>query len=264
MPWTLILRGRFAYLRPTSRHRDDEEIGLFRRAVEIDPGSVEAISRLAGALAGRQLDGFDSSLANVKEAEALSLRAVAAAPGDPVAHFARAQVLRAQGRLDEAISEYQIVLASDRNYVNALANLGRCKMYIGQMEDGVAAQLEAIRLSPRDPDIGSKYFRIGEARLLQSRFEEAIRWLETARVALPELAISHSYLAAAYALHGDMKQAAAELTEAQRLNANYLSIARLKLLSSRDTQFQGARPEIRALFETTYLAGLRKAGMPEE
>jgi TolB-like protein/DNA-binding winged helix-turn-helix (wHTH) protein len=92
----LILRGRSMYLRPTSHHRDDEEIGLFRRAVELDPGSVEAQSRLAGALAGRQLDGFDSSLADIKKAEALSLRGLTTAPRNPVAHFARAGPARAR------------------------------------------------------------------------------------------------------------------------------------------------------------------------
>ena len=75
----LILRGRSMYLRPTSRHRDDEAIGLFQRAVELDPSSVEAQIRLASALAGRQLDGFNSSVANIEQAKALSLRALAAA-----------------------------------------------------------------------------------------------------------------------------------------------------------------------------------------
>ena len=258
----LILRARSMYLRPTSRHRDDEIIGLFQRAVELDPGSVEAQFRLAGALANRQLDGFNSSVADIEQAEALSLRALAA--GNPVAHSARAQVLRAQGRLDEAISEYEIALASDRNNVNALANMGRCKMLIGQIEDGISAQLQAIRLSPRDPNIGLWYFRIGQARLLQSRFQDAILWLEKARIALPNLAVHHAYLAAAYALHGDAEQAATQLTEAQRLDAaDYSSIAKLKLSLSRD-QSRGARPEIRSLFETTYFAGLRKAGMSEE
>jgi adenylate cyclase len=260
----LILRGLSIYLKPVSHHRDDEAIGLLRRAVELDPSSVEAQIYLAAALASRQLDGYDSPVADIKQAEALSLRALAAAPRDPVAHFARAQVLRSQGRLDEAIFEYQIALASDRNYVNALANMGRCMMYIGPIEDGISAQLQAIRLSPRDPNIGLWYFRIGQGRLIQSRFEDAIRWLEKARNALPELPIHHSYLAAAYALHGDAEQAAAELTEAQRRSANYSSIARLKPTLSRDAQFQGARPEIRAMFEATYFAGLRKAGMPEE
>ena len=257
----LILRARSMYLRPTSRHRDDGIIGLFQRAVELDPGSVEAQFRLAGALANRQLDGFNSSVADIEQAEALSLRALAA--GNPVAHSARAQVLRAQGRLDEAISEYEIALASDRNNVNALANMGRCRMFIGQIEDGISAQQQAIRLSPRDPNIRLWYFRIGQARLWQSRFEEAILWLEKARDALPELAVSHADLAAAYALHGDAEQAAAQLTEAQRLGHDYSSIAQLKPTLFRG-QIRGARREILALFETTYLAGLRKAGMPEE
>ena len=259
----LVLRGRSMYRRPTSRHRDDEIIGLFQRAVELDPGSVEAQFQLAAALAGRQLDGLNSSVADIEQAEALSLRALAEAPRDPVAHSARAQVLRAQGRLDEAISEYQIALASDRNNVYALANIGRCRIFIGPIEDGISAQQQAIRLSPRDPNVGLWYFRIGQGRLLQSRLEEAILWLKKARVALPELAVYHAYLAAAYALHGEAEQAVAQLTEAQRLDANYSSIAKLKLSLSRD-QSRGARPEIRALFETTYLAGLRKAGMPEE
>jgi tetratricopeptide (TPR) repeat protein len=189
---------------------------------------------------------------------------LAAAPRNPIAHFARAQVLRAQGRFDEAISEYQIALESDRNYVNALASMGRCKMFIGPIEDGISAQLQAIRLSPRYPNIGLWYFRIGQGRLLQSRFEEAIRWLEKARDALPGLATTHAFLAAAYALHGDAEQGAAELTEARRLNTNYSSIARLEPTLSRDGQIRGARPEIRALFETIYLAGLRKALIPEE
>jgi adenylate cyclase len=259
----LVLRGRSMFLRPTSRRRDDEAIGLFQRAVALDPGSVKAQIFLAGALANRKLDGFDSSVANIEQAEALSLQALEAAPRSPAAHFARAQVLRAQGRLDDAISEYEIVLASDRNAVNALANMGRCRMFIGPIEDGISTQLQAIRLSPRDPNIGLWYGRIGEAHLLQSRFEEAILWLEKARGALPWLAAYHADLAAAYALHGDAEQAAAQLTEAQRLSAKYSSIAQLKLSLYRN-QMRGARPEIRALFETTYFAGLRKAGMPEQ
>ncbi len=260
----LVLRGRSMWQRSVSRHRDDEAIGLFQRALKLDPSLVEAQIRLAAALATRQLDGYGSSVADIEQAEALSLRALAAsATTDWLAHFARAQVLRAQGRLDRAISEYEIVLASDRNNVNALANMGRCKMFIGSIEDGVSAQLQAIRLSPRDPNIGLWYFRIGQARLLQSRFEDAIRWLEKARDALPEVPAHHAYLAAAYALHGDAEQAAAQLAEAQRLNAKYSSIAELKLSFSSD-QSRGARPEIRSLFETIYFAGLRKAGMPEE
>ena len=76
----------------------------------------------------------------------------------------------------------------------------------------------------------------------------------------------HIRLAAAYALKGETERAAAELSEARRLNSDrYSSIARL----AASGYFAGAHnywgvPKIRVLFETTYFAGLRKAGLPEE
>ena len=51
-----------------------------------------------------------------------------------------------------------------------------------------------------------------------------------------------------------------ELAEARRLSSDnrYSSISRLKVGLSLGV------PKVRALFETTLFAGLRKAGMPEE
>jgi hypothetical protein len=68
----------------------------------------------------------------------------------------------------------------------------------------------------------------------------------------------HAFLASAYALIGETERAAAELAQARRLidDDSYSSIAHLK------AGYFGV-PKIRALFEATYFAGLRKAGMPE-
>jgi hypothetical protein len=52
--------------------------------------------------------------------------------------------------------------------------IGKCKILTGPIKDGIAAQQQAIRLSPRDPMIGIWYFRIGQAHLLRSHIEEAI------------------------------------------------------------------------------------------
>jgi tetratricopeptide (TPR) repeat protein len=262
----LVLRGRAVLLRHGSRDSYDAAIGLFQRALVLDPKSVEAQSLLADVLVNRQLDfGSGSPAEDIEHAEALSLRAVAAAPRNPLAHFARGQALRVQGRLDEAISEYETVLAYDRNWVVAFAAIGRCKILIGLMEEGIAAQQRAIRLSPRDPHIAIWYFRIGQAHLFQSRVEEAIPWFEKARRVDPEIPFFRAYLASAYALHGDTEQAGAELAEARRLDGegNYSSIAR-EMLRQSLSQNRGARPEIRALIEATYFAGLRLAGVPEE
>ena len=63
------------------------------------------------------------------------------------------------------------------------------------------------------------------------------------------------------ALRGETERAAAELAEARKLNGDlFSSIARLK---AHPGAWLGV-PKIRALYDATYFAGLRKAGMPEK
>ena len=103
--------------------------------------------------------------------------------------------------------------------------------------------------------------------MLQSRPGEAIIWYERARNANPAHATSRTFLAAAYALKGATERAAMELAEARRLSRNgrFSSIARLKAggISWGSSGYWGV-PKVRDLFEATYFAGLRKAGMAEE
>jgi TolB-like protein/cytochrome c-type biogenesis protein CcmH/NrfG len=256
-----ILRGRAAESKPRSRENYAEAIGFYERALALDPRSVEAQSLLAAALTGRLLDQFsESAAADIARAEGLAGQALAVSPRNPLAHYAKGQVLRAQQRFEEAIPEYATVLALNRNWVHAIAALGYCKFVTGSIEEAIPAQERAIRLSPRDPQIWIYYFWIGQALLLQSRVDEAIVWFEKARSANPEEPLPHAYLASTYALKGEAGRAAAELTQARRLSGDdrYSNIARLKAVGPFGV------PKTRALFEATYFAGLRKAGMPEE
>jgi tetratricopeptide (TPR) repeat protein len=169
-------------------------------------------------------------------------------------------VLRAQRRCEEAIPEYETALAQNRNWVGALADIGWCKLSTGPIDEVIGLVEQAIRLSPRDPDIGYRYSQIGRVRLLQSSTDEAILWLEKARDANPGHPAFHAWLASAYALKGDTERAAGELAHARRLKGegSFSSIAQLRATGSWRV------PTIQALFDTTYFAGLRKAGMPEE
>jgi tetratricopeptide (TPR) repeat protein len=183
-----------------------------------------------------------------------------AAPRLPAPHQAKATVLRAQRRCEEAIPESETVIALDRNWWYAYVDLAQCKFLTGGIEESIPLWEYAIRLSPHDPQNGSRYSWIGRAHLLQSRFDEAISWFEKARNFDPRYRPARSYLASAYALKGETERAAAELAEARKLtpDGRYSSIARLK------ADVYWGVPKVRALFEATYFAGLRKAGMLEE
>jgi TolB-like protein/class 3 adenylate cyclase/Flp pilus assembly protein TadD len=254
-----ILRGRAEMLKPNTRKAFADAIGFFERALALDPRSVEAQIRLAEALARRALDGLSQSrAADLARAEGLVGQALAASPGSPGAHFTKGQILRAEGHFAEAIPEYETVLKFDPNDAWALFALAHCKLNAGSIEEVIPLVARAIRLSPRDPNIGLMYFRIGEIHLLQSRVGEAITWLEQARGANPEYPFIHAFLAATYGLDGDKERAASELAEARKLQGegSYSSIARLNK--------QSFGLSNHALLEGTFFAGLRKAGMPEE
>jgi adenylate cyclase len=255
-----VLRGRAAMMKPPSRENYDEVISLLERALALEPRSVEAQSFLASALTARVLGIMtDSAAADLKRAEDLARQALAASPRSPLAHMATGQVLRAQRRFAEAIPEYETVLESNRNSVGALHALAQCKLYAGSIEKTVPLVERAIRLSPRDPQLGVWYLQIGLVHLLQSRTDEAILWLEKARNATPAHPPIRAALASAYGLNGETDRAATELAEARRLRGegSFLSIARMR------AGYWGV-PKIRALYEATLFAGLRKAGMPEE
>jgi TolB-like protein len=256
-----ILRGR-AVDKPNSRDTYAEIIGLYERALALDPRSVEAQSRLANSLMSRVLDQVtDSAAADIKRAEGLIGQALAVSPRFSIAHYAKAQLLRQQGRCVEAIPEYETVIALDRNFSSAYGNLGWCKFLTGSIEEVIPVLEQAIRLNPRAPN-GIWYWRIGLVHLLHSRTDEAILYLERARSAAPEVPFLRSWLASAYALKGETERGAAELAEARKLvsDDSYSSIARQKAFQV----FRAAVPKVRDLYETTYFAGLRKAGMPEE
>ncbi len=256
-----IFRGRALYFgKSPSRESYAEAVSLFEHALALDPKSVEAQTRLADALVDRVLDGESTSAAaDIERANGLVGQALAASPRSLFAHHVKGNVLRAQNRYEEAIPEYETVLASNPNAVGALGNIGQCKFFTGSIEEPLPLVERAIRLSPRDPYIYFWYLQIGRARLLQSRTDEAILWLEKARSANPAHPPTHAFLASAYALKGESERAATELAEARRLSGDdrYSSIAHLQAVG-----YFGV-PKVRALFEATYFVGLRKAGMPE-
>ncbi len=257
-----LFRGRaVAWGKPPSAKDFTEAIGLFERALTLDPNSVGAQSWLAIVLANRLLD-FPAHAANgdLERAQELASKAVSASSRSSVAHFAEGQVLRVQKRYEEAIAEFETVLTFNRNWAGAIFALAWCKFHTGSIEETIPLLKQLIRLSPRDPYMGIWYGRIGIAHLLQSRFDEAIAWLERARSAIPSRPWTRSSLAVAYAHKGETALAAAEIAEARKLSPDgrYSSIARLKAVG-----YLGA-PKIRNLFEKIYLDGYRKAGVPEE
>jgi adenylate cyclase len=256
-----VLRGRAASYRAITPDNYAEAVDLFERALALDPGSVEAQTSLALTLISRVNSRMTTTrTVDIARAKGLIGQSLAISPGSAAAHLARGLVLRAEGRCDLAIPEYERVIASNRNSTLALFSLGVCKLRTGSIEETIPLEEQAIRLNPRDPNVFIRYLVIGQVHLLQSRTEEAVVWLERARTGNPRSPGPYPWLASAYALKGDLDRAAAELAEWRRLlgGTAYPSINRMRAGDL------GVVPSILALHEDTFYAGLRKAGVPDE
>ena len=175
-------------------------------------------------------------------------------------------MLRWQGRCEEAILELETAFELNPNWLNSLDQLAWCKLMTGSIDAAIPLEEQALRLSPHDPAIGNFYGRLGLAHLLQLRIDEAIVSFERGRSASPANPLRRAELAAAYGLKGESERAAAELAEARRLVSDdrYSSTARVRAAGTIGGPGYWGVPKVRALFEATYFAGLRKAGMAEE
>jgi tetratricopeptide (TPR) repeat protein len=234
----------------------DEITGRIAIALDLEMVAAEAARPAAHP------DALDCILRGraAKSAEQLAARAVAALPRSPLAHFAKGQVLRVRGRYAEAIHEYETVLALNRNWVAALAHIGRCKIFLGLLEEAILAQEEAIASVPAIPLSGIGISGSGRRACCNRALTRPLPGSRKRGVPNPAPPFLHLYLASAYALKGDSERGIAELLEARRLSSSdlYPSIARVRALADYGV------PAVRALFEATYFAGLRKAGMLEE
>jgi adenylate cyclase len=254
-----ILRGRAVLANPISRENYDKAEEYFRKALALDPRSVDAAAWLAVALTVRVTDELsDDPEGDLQHAEQLAGQALAAAPNSAPAHYAKGQVLRAQSRCTEAIPEYETAIALDSSRAAGYAHVGWCKFLTGSVDDALPYFERAIRINPSGPGIAPWYGRMGVMQLLESHTDEAIASLEKARGENARLPFVHAYLAAAYALNGQTERARAELTEAQRLSKGYSSIVNV----AKSVWFDN--PKIRTLAEATYFPALRQAGLPEE
>ena len=258
-----ILRGRAACSKPPVARK----LCRGNRPVRARVGARSAVRRgteLVGAARSRaacSIDMTDSAAADIARAEELVAQALAASPRSPLAHFAKGQVLRAQGRCDEAIPEYETALALNRNWVVAISRTRLVQDLHRVDRGGDPARRSKPSASARAiPTSALWYVWIGHVHLLQSRTDEAILWLEKARSANP----AHPTSSRPSRLR--LRPQRRDRTRRRRTRRSPQAEPRRSLFEHRPPEGHRTfgRAEYRALFEATYLAGLRKAGMPEE
>jgi tetratricopeptide (TPR) repeat protein len=105
------------------------------------------------------------------------------------------------------------------------------------------------------------YANLGRCQIFLGRIDEAVESFRRARTLAPGIWYVHLELAAALGLMGDIEEARREITEVLKIKRDANSIARWRAIA---VMQGFGHPQFQALREKTSYAGLRRAGFPEE
>jgi TolB-like protein/Tfp pilus assembly protein PilF len=256
----LALHGEAIFLRfGPSREESEAAFDLCERALEIDPNNVRALSILAERHATRltTMQSTDRE-ADIRRGEDLASRALAIDPNSYHAHHAKARILVAQKRAEEAMIEAERSLALNPSFIPPYLPLCQANLMLGHPEKTIEYAHRARRLSPPDPYLYVFYAQEGLAHIMLHQDDRAVACLRRAVANNPKFPAPVAYLAAALALTGQEAEARATLQQ-------YLLLpgTRARTVAPWRAMAYSDNPAYVAFRERIH-EGLRKAGMPEE
>jgi adenylate cyclase len=247
----LTMRGRalLSEANPTTmKDTFDALLDLFDEALTIDPNDADALTGEALTNIYLKSRGWIDPGADV-DAKILGQldRAIAVAPENLWAYEVKSEYLALSQRSGEALSAADAGLAINSNSAHLHKTRGLAENYLGRFEQARADLMQAIRLSPRDPEIHWWYLILGEAELGLGNLNATVDQAQKAINAGDRTLAPYLELTAAYALSDKMDEAKSALAEARRLSPDLT----VKWMIDR-------WPATPAMFD-----GLRKAGLPE-
>ena len=255
------MRAWALFYGPGFPENQKEAVREFERALEIDPGSIDAKLGIARIMVGIIGDGLSSDVqGDQARVEQLLGEVLERDPNRPLAHAVKGHQRKNQSRIPEAQAKLEAAIALDRNDAWAVRTFGQTLMLSGLPEAAIPYLEKSIRLNPREHSVGNAYGLLGRAHLFLGHTDQAIAFLIRARTELPRNWSHHGFLAGALGLKGDIDEAS-EIAEMLKLKPEVTSVARLRAILA--TMGVGD-PRLQALREKTIYAGLRRAGFPEE
>jgi adenylate cyclase len=237
-----------------NRESLDRAIMLLDRAIAIDPHFALAKALKARCYAWRNPQGW-ATAPEEESATAIRLGREALQDGaeDPsvlwMVGFAMWQL-----RVDPegALELYDRSLALNANCAQALALRGWALATAGRLDEAAPSLLQALRLSPFDPEAFFAMSALGCAYLMAGSFDEAVKWTSRALRERPTFAPA-------------LRFHAVSLVELGRLSEARDAVAHLLRLEPRLTisTLRRRAPIFDAKLMNTFLDSLRKAGLPE-
>jgi class 3 adenylate cyclase/TolB-like protein len=228
---------------------------LATAAIKLDPNLARAYALRANADIELYWDDFATPAPELREeAEADSLRAVTLDANSVEAWIARSNTLRIRGNMPGAIAAIERAREVDPTRYSVLYVRGFYHLDMGQPEETLRL-IAKLRPAMGPTDSGLTW-QACAAYVLLAQYDRAVAECERVETQLDNWNW-HANLTAAYAMQGNM-------AKAQQARERLMKAAPLFTLSGYQARFYPTLPpEGAAMDKATFVAGLRKAGVPE-
>jgi len=217
--WDLLMQALSHYWKVT-REDNIAAQALLAKAIAIDPNYSHALAVLGVSHIFGAHMGWEPRATAVPAAECAGLAALRADSEDPWAHLAVAGVHVHQGRLEDALAEFEAALRLNSNFSLALGYYGLVLSYVGRWQEGAEAARRALRLSPRDPFSAICSGVAAYAEFVGRNYHEAIRLARQGVRQRFDFVGAHRVLTAAAAMAGEIDLAKSALQDLRRAQPN--------------------------------------------
>ena len=252
----LALRGWTVFFQKVSVAGAREARSIFEEALHIDNTNVDVLMGLVETHL-REVNAYMSQARaeQVRLAEAAMSKATELTPLTTRMHFGRAALLIALRAPERALREVELAMSLDPDLPYVHMRAGWVKIFLGRGEEAEGHVTTAMRLSPRDPMLGSWYAILGLADLQLGRLDKAVDRLRKAIEIAPNNELPYFHLAAALALQ-DRKSEAAQVSEMGQRLAPIFRIGKCRV------EVQSDNP-VFLLQRNRIYEGMERAGVPE-
>ena len=153
-----------------------------------------------------------------RDSERLWSHTLAVTGQNDFAHFGLGKSLLKEHRLDEAIAQFEIVLAKHPNDPDANSQMGYALMEKGNISEAITHFEQTLKTRPRDPDAQTN---VGNLLLKSNRAEEAVEHYRIVAQQDPASALAHYNLAVGLHRLGQLSDAIVQYKEALAIDPKY-------------------------------------------
>ncbi|MBE9006264.1 TIGR03032 family protein [Fortiea sp. LEGE XX443] len=175
--------------------------------------------------------------------------------------YEQAFALQKQGKIKEAIAQYEQLISQYPHYANAWHQLGIIKERQGKTEEAILAYKKVIEINPHHAQAHNNLgiLRVGEKDLV-----EAIKCFKSAIESKPDYAFAHNNLGLVWQMQGKLPQAATKFREALQINPEYAdAYVNVGVILEAQNNLEGAIACFRSAiqYKPNYIKALNRLGV---